>query len=338
MDSGPPCRSQSSPPRSNSGNSTPVSTGSQQPSRPSSHPAAPSLSPGRRTAPPSQLSAPCRPLNLWRKVPGAKSKDANPTALPLPFNGLPVTTWLPLLVLGPGGWSPSSYPGGVVLHYHEHSPTLDAVSQFFHNMPPPTDAVLRAELDRTMCSTLRMILPRILPSLGVGASSSTVLNLSSAPHSNPGGPKAFQTLCPDPGYETLGLAAPGLDPAMQDVEMGEASQKLPNPAPLARSLQLCAPGPTWLPGPSLKHLRFPSSALSQPGSPPTPEMPLYQAQAYFLCSWCENRAFSEGNSSSSAKKKKNPSHTTAGPTRKQVLVEFKPDRNPGNSVPHNAAS
>ncbi|KAF6742606.1 hypothetical protein DFP72DRAFT_860318 [Ephemerocybe angulata] len=316
---------------------------------------------------------------LRSKVPGAKSKDANPTALPLHH----------LASLAPEDGPPPPTQ-------EEWYSTITNIAPPWMQMPPPTDAVLRedpdhmihrsvplpppghpvnsdivlphlAELDRTMCSTLRMILPRILPSLGVGASSSTVLNLSSAPHSNPGGPKAFQTLCPDPGYETLGLAAPGPDPAMQDVEMGEASQKLPNPAPLARSLQLGTPESMWLPGASLKHLRSLSSALFRPGSPPTPEMPALPSASQCTSFAAAAKtapsskvaglmelaravphvsaddilrmhAIAQGTPSSTSvkKKKKNPSHTTAGLSRKRVLVEFKPDRNPGNSVSYNA--
>ncbi|KAF6762929.1 hypothetical protein DFP72DRAFT_841117 [Ephemerocybe angulata] len=40
----------------------------------------------------------------------------------------------------------------------------------------------------------------------------------------------------------------------------------------------------------------------------------------------------DGTPSLSSVKKKNPSHATAGPTCKEVLVEFKLDRNPGNSL------
>ncbi|KAF6760362.1 hypothetical protein DFP72DRAFT_843277 [Ephemerocybe angulata] len=264
----------------------------------SSHPAAPNLSRERRTAPLSLLSAPCQPLNLRSKAPGAKSEDDNPTApptQPLPLDGLSVTTRLPLLVPGPGGWD---RPPPIQEEWYPTItnivPTLDAVSHFFCSMPPPTDAALHGEVEilaDSLCLMIETItqsrwglylLPREFPEDPDRTTRHGVplpppgrpVNLDTRPPSpswagrdyvfrplyNPaqdsalsGGrgfqqhhiqpqqrapqqgqasqepPKPFKPSALTQGKKPSALAAPGPDSAAQDVEMGEASEKLPNP-------------------------------------------------------------------------------------------------------------
>ncbi|KAF6761439.1 hypothetical protein DFP72DRAFT_842363 [Ephemerocybe angulata] len=193
-----------------------------------------------------------------------------------------------------------------------------------------------------MCSALHMTLPKTLPSLEAGASSSTVSNLSSTPRSRGklGAPKAFALT---QGKKPSALAAPGPDSAAQDFEMGEASQKLPNRAPSGQKPPAMRPGAHVAPRPQPKAPAVPfqrsipaAAAKTAPSSKVAGLVEIARAAPHVSADdILRMHAIAQGTpSSTSGKKKKNPSHTTAGPSRKQILVEFKPDRNPGNSVPY----
>ncbi|KAF5340738.1 hypothetical protein D9611_007373 [Ephemerocybe angulata] len=150
-----------------------------------------------------------------------------------------------------------------------------------------------------------------------------------------GAPKPSKPSALTQGKKPSALAAPGPDSAVQDVEMGEASQKLPNPAPSGQKPP--APGPIRSPlqprdarFTKRKPTSFAAAAKTAPSSK------VAAAPHVLADDILRMHAIVQGTPSSTSgkKKKKNPSHTTAGPSRKQVLVEFKLDRNPGNSVPY----
>ncbi|KAF5323048.1 hypothetical protein D9611_009315 [Ephemerocybe angulata] len=122
--------------------------------------------------------------------------------------------------------------------------------------------------------------------------------------------------------------------------MGEATQKLPIPA---RSLRLPQPKapvvpfqrsiPAGLPSnprdarfTKRKPTSFAAAAKTAPSSKVAGLVELARAMPHVSADdILRMHAITQGT----------PSSTSAGPSRKQVLVEFKPDRNPGNSVPYN---
>ncbi|KAF6743240.1 hypothetical protein DFP72DRAFT_859164 [Ephemerocybe angulata] len=188
--------------------------------------AAPSLSPERRTAPLSLPSAPSRPLNPWSKAPGAKSEDDNPTApptQPLRYPAAITRPWpwrmVPLL-LTQEEWYPT---------ITNIAPTLDAVSQFFRTMPPSIDAALRGKVENlaySLCLMIETITQTrwdthppspswvgqdyvFHPPYDPAQDSALSGGRGLQQHRIPGAPKAFQTLCPDPGT----LSQPGRLPS-----------------------------------------------------------------------------------------------------------------------------
>ncbi|KAF6751604.1 hypothetical protein DFP72DRAFT_850720 [Ephemerocybe angulata] len=272
MDSGPARRTQMVlAPRNNSGVSTPVSTGSQHPSRPSSRLS--SLQPSsctlsvteRRTTPPS--------LALRTQLTSEfsdRGRQAHSTSHQhLPLDGLSVATRLPLLVPGPRR-------GGVVPHHPRTSPPPWTQSPS-SSAPclPPRIAALHGEVEK-LADSLRLMIETIhtdpmglCPLWRQGLSSSTVSNLSSRGPPKPSKPSALTR-----GKKSSAPAAPGPDSAMQDVEMGEASQKLPNPAPSGQKPPAVRPGAHVAPWPQPKAPAVPFQRSIPAGPPPpTPEMP-----------------------------------------------------------------
>ncbi|KAF5320635.1 hypothetical protein D9611_013769 [Ephemerocybe angulata] len=470
-------RARSSPPRSDSGASTPVSTGSQHPSRPSSRlgglqPSSRTQSvtretyrttvPALRTLPTSESSEQGAGGEIRGRQPHSTSHPASVSGRSTPRN--PAAFAQLAIQQQEAGHAPPPPPPVRPFQDTDHSmasqtppgsrysslapedgppptqeewyptitnvaPTLDAVSQFFRTMPPPTDAALHGEVEN-LADSLRLLIETITqtrwgPYLSPGEfpedPDHTIRR--GVPLPPPGRPVNPDTHPPSPswagrdyvfhppydpaldsalsggrGFQQLRIepqqrapqqgqasrgppkpskpsaltrgkkpsapAAPGPDSAVQDVEMGEASQKLPNPTPSGQKPPAVRPGAHVAPRPQpkapavpfqrsipaglpsnprdarftkRKPTSFAAAAKTAPSSKVAGLVELARAAPHVSADdILRMHAIAQGTPSSASvkKKKKNPSHTTAGPSRKQVLVEFKPDRNPGNSVPY----
>ncbi|KAF6764941.1 hypothetical protein DFP72DRAFT_839947 [Ephemerocybe angulata] len=400
-------RTRSSPPRSDSGASTPVSTGSQHPSRPSFRLSG--LQPSSRTqsvtremyrmVAPSLPSAPCRPLNLRSKALGAKSEVDNPQHLPPS--------------LSTGGKLRPSPPPAHPLQDADHqmasqsSPSSRYSSmapedgppptqEFFRTTAPPSEAALSGEVENLADSLCLMLESLTKSQWGPGLSPTefqededhTIRRF--VPLSPPGHPedvvgrdmgrspgklhkprhllrrRGFRSSCKGSGL-ALGKAGvsgvggePGRNRALKRDRRRFGLGPGGHMGPGAHSRRLLARGGrirTLLR--SLPHFDILRSRIRAGSALGRGFLTLGQGRGFLPLLrgallrldmvLLEAPASREGRVTGrlirrvehvvpsgpvGEEEEEEPLNTTEGLSRKQVLVEFKPDRNPGNSVPY----